>query len=61
MEIIFDGVSYQNTDQTVKELERTITSKKKKFSRNMNMVNKEFIDTDDVEINTREFGRLKNS
>ena len=47
MEVMFDGVSYQSTDMTVKDIEKTISNKKQKFNRNTNMVNRgSFFDLD---------------
>ena len=41
MEILFDGVGYQSTEMTVKDIEKTISNKKQKFEKNINLMNKD--------------------
>ena len=41
MEILFDGVGYQSTETTVKDIEKTISNKKQKFEKNINLMNKD--------------------
>ena len=40
MEMIFDGASYQATDVTVKDVEKAISNKKRKFNEGVNILSK---------------------
>ena len=67
MELIFDGVSYQSPEMTIKDVTKTLANKKRKLKKNVNLFRSDSFggendfDNDEKSMDSRQYAKLKDS
>ena len=67
MELIFDGVSYQSPEMTIKDVTKTLENKKIKLKKNVNLFREDSFgaendfDNDEKSMDSKQYAKLRDS